>query len=72
MHYDPAPAGQLLPARQVCTRYGVSDRTLDRWTEHREYMKFPDPIRINRRRYWRVDELVAWERTRAARAGAAA
>jgi hypothetical protein len=56
--------GPLLPARKVLDRYGVCDRTLDRWCA-REDLGFPKPIRIHQRRYFRERDLLVWERTRA-------
>jgi hypothetical protein len=58
--------GTLLPAKKVQQRYDVSDRTLDRWLESKT-LNFPQPVLINKRRYWRISELVTWERNRAAR-----
>jgi predicted DNA-binding transcriptional regulator AlpA len=55
----------LLPASSVWTRFGVVDRTLDRWLE-KASLGFPRPIVINRRRYFRESEIVAWERMQAA------
>jgi hypothetical protein len=55
----------LVPARKVQDRYDIVDRTLDRWLAN-QALNFPKPVIINRRRYWRVSELVAWERQRAA------
>jgi hypothetical protein len=57
----------LLPARLVADRYKVSDRTVDRWLDDPR-LAFPRPIVINRRRYFRVAELIAWEHERAASA----
>ena len=54
---------KFLPARQVWSRYGVSDMTLWRWLRNAE-LGFPQPIRIGRYRYWRVADLVSWERSR--------
>ncbi len=54
----------LLPARRVWERYSISDRTLARWIE-RDDLKFPSPIEIAGRRYFRISELAAWERKRA-------
>ena len=63
--------GPLIPAKKLEGRYGVSIRTVTRWlTDDR--MKFPRPVVINRRRYFRETELVEWERSRATRAGEAA
>ena len=53
-------------AGQVRARYGgVSDMTLWRWL-HDEELRFPQPIRINGRRFWKEDDLTAWERTQMA------
>ncbi len=54
----------LLPARQVFGRYGVVDRTIARWLDD-ENLKFPRPLVINSRRYWRLADLQEWERSRA-------
>jgi hypothetical protein len=55
--------GPFLPARKVLDRYGIVDRTLDRWLD-RPDLNFPRPVVINRRRYWAMEELRAWERSR--------
>jgi predicted DNA-binding transcriptional regulator AlpA len=57
-----------LPAKQVCERYQVTDRTLDRWLAD-PAMEFPRPMMINKRRYFPEIELTRWERKRAATAG---
>jgi predicted DNA-binding transcriptional regulator AlpA len=56
--------GSLLPSRKVQERYDIADRTLDRWLESKA-LDFPRPVIINKRRYWRIGELVTWERSRA-------
>jgi predicted DNA-binding transcriptional regulator AlpA len=38
---------------------GVSDMTMWRWLNE-PTMKFPQPIYINRRRYWREGQIVDW------------
>jgi len=53
-----------LPAGAVRARYGVSDMSLWRWLRD-EALGFPAPIRINRRRFWKLAELEAWEASRA-------
>ena len=53
-----------LPAGAVRARYGVSDMSLWRWLRN-EALGFPAPIRINRRRFWKLAELEAWETSRA-------
>jgi len=58
------PKRQILPASSVWTRYGVSNRTIDRWLACPK-LAFPRPIVINRRRYWDEAELNDWERRRA-------
>ena len=63
--------GPLLPTRQVCERYHVTDRTIDRWIKDID-LGFPQPLMINRRRYFREAELQRWERARPARRNAEA
>ena len=62
--------GPLLPARRVLERYSVVDRTLDRWLANPK-LDFPRPLIVNSRRYFRMRELEAWERSRAAQQTAA-
>jgi hypothetical protein len=45
-------------------------RTLSRW-ELDEKLGFPKPTVIRKRRYWREDELIAWERSQASKVRAA-
>jgi predicted DNA-binding transcriptional regulator AlpA len=52
---------RMLPMGQVCRRYGVTDRTIDRWLERGI---LPEPLRINRYRYWRESDLERFERER--------
>jgi hypothetical protein len=60
------PNPEYLNSRAVRRRYGdVSDMSLYRWL-HTEKLNFPRPTIINKRRYWRVADLEAWERARAA------
>jgi predicted DNA-binding transcriptional regulator AlpA len=54
-----APQVRLLPIREVCRRYSVSDRTVDRWLR---IGALPEPVRINTYRYWRESDLEAFER----------
>jgi hypothetical protein len=67
---DLAKAGLLggaedsfLPAMAVCGRYQITSMSLHRWLAD-EDMAFPKPLYFGRFRYWRVSELVAWERSR--------
>jgi len=43
--------GRKLLTRHLCARYRVSDRTIDRWMRDPR-LGFPQPIVINRRRFW--------------------
>ncbi len=52
-----------LPAGQVRARYGVSDMSLWRWLRDPE-LGFPAPIKIHKRRYWKLAELEAWEESK--------
>lgn len=54
-----------LSASQVRKRYGgISDMSLWRWLRDGE-LNFPQPIRINNRRFWKLSALEAFERERA-------
>jgi predicted DNA-binding transcriptional regulator AlpA len=57
----------FLPTKKVWERYGVTDRTIDRWLND-PAMDFPRPLKINGRRYFNELQLIAWERRRAGRA----
>jgi hypothetical protein len=56
---------EYLPAKLVRGRYKVCGKTLSRWQDD-PALGFPQPIRINNNRFWRLDDLVRWERARAA------
>ncbi|MCJ2058447.1 DNA-binding protein [Methylobacterium sp. J-048] len=56
----PKSGEDLLPATPVRARYGVSDMTIFRWLADPK-LGFPQPIRINGRRYWRLADLQAFE-----------
>lgn len=60
---DLSDSDVYLPAPQVRKRYGRSDMSLYRWLRD-ETLNFPKPIYINRYRYWRLADLLAWERMR--------
>jgi predicted DNA-binding transcriptional regulator AlpA len=53
-----------LPARAVWERYGVSEMSLYRWISDPK-MDFPPPYYFGRFRYWKIADLIAWERKRA-------
>jgi predicted DNA-binding transcriptional regulator AlpA len=59
----PNPEAKKLPMRALCERFGVSSKTIDRWTETGV---LPKPLRINRYRYWDLGEIEAFERARMA------
>ena len=51
----------LLNSGQVKARCGnVSDMAIWRWLRD-ERVQFPQPIKINRRNYWRLGDLRAWQ-----------
>lgn len=69
MQQKPRPAvpvggDVLLPTHLILARYDIVDRTLDRWLAD-ERMKFPRPLVIARRRYFKQSEVENWERWRA-------
>ena len=57
----PGADEQYLPIRKVRQRYDTSDETIRRWLQD-ESSGFPKPIYFSKRRYWRLSELVQWER----------
>lgn len=60
-----------LTGPQVCARYGgISHMTLWRWLQDHDF-KFPRPLVLKGRRYWKLGDLEAWERSRATMAEAA-
>jgi hypothetical protein len=42
-------------------------RTIERWLQDPN-LNFPKPIVVNKRKYWRLEELERWERSRASEA----
>ena len=61
---------RLLPTRLVCKRYDICNRTLIRW-ERDPDLRFPEPIVIKTRKYYRDSDLTAWDRANAGRRTAA-
>jgi predicted DNA-binding transcriptional regulator AlpA len=53
-----------LTSGQVLARYSIAPITFYRWQKN-ETLGFPKPMVINRRKFFKVDELAAWERQRA-------
>lgn len=66
---DNPAAEQYLPAAKVRERYGVSDMSIWRWL-HDPALGFPTPTVINKRRYWALSQLRAWELARAVKEAA--
>jgi predicted DNA-binding transcriptional regulator AlpA len=61
------PTEVMLTAKQVRTRYGnVSDMAIWRWLRDEQF-PFPQPLVINRRRYWKLSDLAHWELAQAGR-----
>ena len=57
--------GEFIPARRVRKRYDdISDMTLWRWIHDAE-LNFPKPCYLGRQRFWRLNDLKAWEMSRA-------
>ena len=48
----------------MADRYGVSTKSIDRWTADRR-LNFPKPFFINQLPYWNLAEVERWERDRA-------
>jgi predicted DNA-binding transcriptional regulator AlpA len=66
-----AAARQLRPNRKLqnrdlMARYGVADRTIDRWLAD-PHLGFPQPMVIKRRRYWDETEVDAFDAAQRAR-----
>lgn len=53
----------FLTGPQVRDRYQICNMTLSRWQKN-ENLAFPKPIVINRRKFFKEEELTAWERDR--------
>ena len=55
----------MIGSQKATARYNHKCRlTLYRWMRD-EKLNFPQPVKINRRWYWKLGELRAWERSRA-------
>jgi predicted DNA-binding transcriptional regulator AlpA len=55
------PSARKLTTRALCERYDVCDRTIDRWVDTGI---LPEPMYINKRRYWDEAEVEERERQR--------
>ncbi|GGD42112.1 helix-turn-helix transcriptional regulator [Sinisalibacter lacisalsi] len=61
---DELKPNKIIPAsevRDICG--GISDMSLWRWLQDPE-LKFPRPLYIARRRYWREEDVIAWLESR--------
>ena len=59
---------KYLPAKAVAARYGVADRTVDRWLQTNN---LPPPVYIQKRRYWLEHDLDKYDASRQAATEAA-
>ncbi len=60
----------LLTSAQVKARIGnVSDMCLWRWMRD-ERVAFPQPVKINKRNYWRLGDLRGWQNKHAGKIAA--
>ncbi|MEY9328266.1 helix-turn-helix transcriptional regulator [Sinorhizobium fredii] len=55
---------EYLTGPQVAERYKICGMTLHRWQKDAR-LSFPKPMVVNRRKFFKVDDLTAWERERA-------
>ena len=55
----------FLTGPQVLKRYGISEMTLHRWQKN-DNLGFPKPMIVNRRKFFKVEDIVQWERQKAA------
>jgi hypothetical protein len=51
---NPQVTGRKVPARYLCQKYGVVDRTIDRWVATGI---LPQPVYINKIRYFDLEEV---------------
>jgi hypothetical protein len=65
-HVDPGVyrLARRLPTRRVAERYNVSTRSIERWANDPN-LGFPQPLVINKRKYWSEAELEQFDATRA-------
>jgi predicted DNA-binding transcriptional regulator AlpA len=64
-------ADRMMQASSVAARYDISVRTLDRWLQ-KPHLDFPKPVMLMHdvagrvsSRFWRLGDLIAWERLQA-------
>ncbi len=61
VNYPEPTRPKYLTKSTVARRYDATTRTIDRW-ERNPKVGFPASFSIGRRRYWREDELDAFDR----------
>jgi predicted DNA-binding transcriptional regulator AlpA len=67
----PVDPERRIQARRVAERYDISVRTLDRWLQ-KSHLEFPQPVmfmhdvagRVSAR-FWRLGDLIDWDRAQA-------
>ena len=62
---DQTTRRRLVPDTEVAERYGIHISTLRNW-DLNPALRFPKPIRINKRKFRNADELDAFDSERAA------
>ncbi len=68
--HPPADDDTLLTSNQARARVGgVSNMCLWRWMRD-DRVQFPQPLKINKRNYWRLGDLRRWQAERAAKKAA--
>jgi len=55
-----------ISAPSIAERFDVSDKTIARWERNAE-LGFPRATLINKRKFFRLDEVEAWERSQVSR-----
>jgi hypothetical protein len=63
------PDDTFLPKQKQAERYGVTSRTIDRWSEDAE-LGYPPAYDFNGRPFRKLSDLETWERSRAVIAAA--
>jgi hypothetical protein len=54
-----------LTGAQLARRFNISSMSLWRWLNDAK-LAFPDPVQIRERNYWRLKDIIEWERRAAA------
>jgi hypothetical protein len=71
LEYAALDPERMIQARGVADRYDISVRTLDRWLQA-PHQAFPQPVMKTKditgrvsARFWRLGDLIEWERSQA-------